>query len=352
MYAGSPGAGVDVSAADAAAASTNQPVLIWVAAGLIALSVLAFSVVLSPSLQTRRERRLASIDDYVAGTVPTSRRESRSQVTPLTEQLIGFGERQMQGKESTKSTMALITRADLPFRAGEWYVLRALAGLVGLVLVAFLLRESDPVVVLVGATVGAVVGVLLPALVLKFLAGRRANAFERVLPDVLMLVSTSLRSGFGLAQALDAVGRDAAEPAAKEFSRALAEARIGTDISDALDHMATRMNSTSMRWAVMAIRIQREVGGNLADTLHTTASTLKERESIRRQVRALSAEGRLSAYILVAMPIGIFLFMMYANYEYISQLWLNPIGILMLIAGAVMMVVGIFWMRQVVKIEV
>ena len=187
---------------------------------------------------------------------------------------------------------------------------------------------------------------------LRVLAARRATAFEAVLPDVMTLVATSLRSGFGLAQALDAVARDAAEPAAKEFSSALAEARIGTDISDALEHMAARMDSTSMRWAVMAIRIQRDVGGNLADTLQTTAATLKERDSLKRQVRALSAEGRLSAYILVALPITIFLYMMYGNYDYISLLWLEPMGIVMLVIGVVMMVIGIFWMRKIVNIEV
>jgi tight adherence protein B len=196
------------------------------------------------------------------------------------------------------------------------------------------------------------VGAVIPTVVLRILANRRARAFERILPDVLMLVATSLRSGFGLPQALDAVARDAAEPAAKEFSRALAETRIGTDITDALDHMAARMDSTAMRWAVMAIRIQRDVGGNLAETLMTTARTLRERESLRRQVSTLSAEGRLSAYILIALPIGVFLYMLAVNREYVSLLWTQPLGLGMLIVAAVMLVIGVFWMRRVVRIEV
>ena len=155
--------------------------------------------------------------------------------------------------------------------------------------------------------VGVLVGLLFPVMALRYLANRRAKKFEAVLPDVMMLVATSLSSGFSLLQALDSVARDAAEPAAKEFSRALAESRIGSDISDALEHVAVRMESENMRWAVMAIRIQREVGGNLADTLRTTAATLREREMLKRHVRALSAEGRLSAYILIALPIGVLL---------------------------------------------
>ena len=157
---------------------------------------------------------------------------------------------------------------------------------------------------------------------------------------MLMLVATSLASGFSLLQALDAVAKDAPEPASKEFSRALAEARIGTDVSDALDHMAVRMDSENMRWTTMAIRIQREVGGNLAETLRTTAATLRERGMLRRQVRALSAEGRLSAYILIALPVLLFVYSYFVNYDYISLLWTTVIGIVMSVAGLISMGLG------------
>ncbi len=107
-----------------------------------------------------------------------------------------------------------------------------------------------------------------------------------------------------------------------------------------------------MRWAVMAIRIQREVGGNLADTLLTTAKTLRERASLRRQVSTLSAEGRLSAYILIALPIGVFFYMLAVNYDYVSLLWTQLLGVVMLVGALVALVIGVFWMRAVVKIEV
>jgi tight adherence protein B len=102
----------------------------------------------------------------------------------------------------------------------------------------------------------------------------------------------------------------------------------------------------------MAIRIQREVGGNLAETLRTTAATLREREMLKRQVKTLSAEGRLSAYILIALPIGVLLFSMTTNYGYVSLLWTRTIGIFMSIAGLIAMGIGVFWMSKVVKIEV
>ena len=153
-------------------------------------------------------------------------------------------------------------------------MLRIAAVIVGVALGYILLASRSWIL---GVALGLALGLLLPSFALRHLARRRARAFEFVLPDVLMLVATSLASGFSLLQALDAVARDAPEPAGKEFSRALAETRIGADVSDALDHMAERMDSENMRWATMAIRIQREVGGNLAETLRTTAATLRER---------------------------------------------------------------------------
>ena len=187
---------------------------------------------------------------------------------------------------------------------------------------------------------------------LKFLAARRAKKFDgpagrrahpgRQQPQHRLLAP----------QALDAVAKDAADPAAKEFSRALAETRIGSDVADALERMASRMDSENMRWTSMAIRIQREVGGNLAETLRTTAKTLREREELRRHVRALSAEGKLSAYILTALPIGIFFYTMKTNRSYIELLWTRPMGIAMIIAGLISLAIGVFWMRKVVDVQV
>ena len=101
--------------------------------------------------------------------------------------------------------------------------------------------------------------------------------------------------------------------------------------------MAVRMDSENMRWTTMAIRIQREVGGNLAETLRTTAATLREREMLRRQVRALSAEGRLSAYILIALPVLLFVYSYFVNYDYVSLLWTTVMGIVMSVAGLISM---------------
>ena len=257
----------------------------------------------------------------------------------------------MEGRESTSKTMSLIERADLPLRAGEWWVLRIVSIVAG-VAVALIFFRGGVGMTLFALVAGAALGYVMPAIVLRFLARRRCKKFEAQLPDVLTLVASSLSTGFSLLQALDAVAKDAAEPAAKEFSRALAETRIGADVSEALEHLARRMDSVNMKWAAMAIQIQRTVGGNLAETLRTTAKTLRERESLKRHVKALSAEGKLSAYILIALPIGIFFYTMQTNREYVELLWTRPLGLAMLGGGVVSLVIGIFWMRKVVEVEV
>ena len=187
---------------------------------------------------------------------------------------------------------------------------------------------------------------------LAFKSNRRVENFESQLPDVLTLLASRLATVFSLAQGIDAVVRDAPEPSSKEFSRALAETRIGATLEDTLDHLAQRMGSVNLRWTTMAIRIQREVGGNLAETLRTTATTLREREALKRLVKGLSAEGLLSSYILMALPVGLFLYMLVGNRSYIELLWSGPIGLTMLGAGSLSMVAGWFWMKKVCKVEV
>jgi tight adherence protein B len=334
--------------APASVAPSITAAWLWPSVGLLALGLFLLVIASSAAVfRSRRRERVLAVGQY--GLVrPEARRTVQASPSAISQSLVDMGDRVMEGRESTSRTMALIDRADLPFRAGEWFLLRILAVLVAVALLVLLFRDH----LIVALVIGVVLGILLPPVALRALARRRANRFERVLPDVLMLVATSLASGFSLLQALDSVAKDAPEPAAKEFSRALAESRIGADVSDALEHMAGRMDSENMRWTVMAIRIQRDVGGNLAETLRTTAATLREREQLRRHVRALSAEGRLSAYILIALPILLLLWLMFTNYDYVSLLWSNILGIIMSVAGIIAMVIGIIWMRNVVKIEV
>ncbi|PWU62165.1 hypothetical protein DLE60_01890 [Micromonospora globispora] len=205
----------------------------------------------------------------------------------------------------------------------------------------------------VGVLLGAALGWLGPGLHRRLRKSRRRQAFADQLPDALQLIVGSLRSGFSLAQAIDAVVQDSPPgPLTAELGRAMAEVRLGSNLDDALQRVAGRVENEDLAWAVMAIRIQRDTGGNLAEVLETTVETLRERDRLRRHVRALSAEGRLSAYVLIAMPIVMAIWMLLTRREYLSPLWTTPIGLTMLIGAALLMVIGIFWMARWIKVEV
>ena len=153
-------------------------------------------------------------------------------------------------------------------------------------------------------------------------------------------------------QALDTVAKEIAQPAATEFQRVVAEIRLGRPAEDALEALAERVGSADFMWAVLAVNIQREVGGNLAEILDNVADTLRERATLRRQIKVLTAEGRLSAWVLALLPVGIALYMTAANPHYIGLLVTTTIGRVMLAGGLLLMGIGIYWMRRIVEIDV
>lgn len=257
------------------------------------------------------------------------------------------GVARMLGSDAQQRLAWRLDLAGIARNPAEWVVLGCCASLVLIAALTVLTRNA-----LVGVPAGALAGWLGMRLILNARIGRRRAAFAAQLPDVLQLVAGALQSGFSLPQALDGVVREDSQPAAGEFSRALAETRIGGELEAALDRVAGRMDSTDLRWSVMAIRIQREVGGNLAEVLRNTADTMRERAQMRRQVRALSAEGRLSAYILIALPILMAAYMFLARRDYLRPLYTTPVGVIMLIGSGILIVLGSLWMRQVVKVEV
>jgi Flp pilus assembly protein TadB len=238
-----------------------------------------------------------------------------------------------------------LDRAGMKLRPHEWVLLRVvvLLGVAGALTLAL---------GLVGLPFGLVFGWLATAAYHRSRARRRADKFAAALPEALQLVIGSLRSGFSLTQAIDGMAREADERVATEFGRALAETRLGMDLAEALDRLARRTENPDLAWTVMAIKVQREVGGNLAEVLGTTVNTIRERELLRGHVRALSAEGRLSAWILVTLPVLMGAFMFVFRPEYVRPLVTDPRGILMLLVGVSLVLVGAIWLTRAVRVEV
>ena len=196
------------------------------------------------------------------------------------------------------------------------------------------------------------VGLFAPWMYLGFRRGRRRKAFNSGLPDTLQLMSGSLAAGLSLAQSVDTIVREGAEPIASEFRRVLVETRLGVSLEDALEGIAERFDSKDFEWVVMAIKIQRQVGGNLAELLDTVAATMREREYVRRQVAALAAEGKLSAWVLGGLPPLFMIYLLLTNYDYVIVMFQKPLGWAMLAGAATILAVGVFWMSRLVKVEV
>src|SRR3954454_4704719 len=188
-------------------------------------------------------------------------------------------------------------------------------------------------------------------LFLRFRAGRRQAAFADQLDDSLQLMAGSLRAGHSLLRAVDSVSQEAAAPTSEEFSRIVNETRVGRDLNEALDEIADRMGSDDFIWVAQAIAIHREVGGNLAEVLDAVGHTIRERNAIRRQVKALSAEGKLSAIVLMALPFGIGGFIGLTNPGYLAGFTESVVGYGMLALAALLLVVGGFWLKKMVSIR-
>ena len=239
-----------------------------------------------------------------------------------------------------------LERADLPLRAGEALFFYS-AGLV-LVFIALVAMTQN---LLAAVVVGAVIALVPPGL-LGYLTNKKKKAFEGLLPDTLQLLSSTLRAGYSMMQGVEAVSQEVAEPMGKELRRVVTEARLGRPLEESLDSVAERMDSPDFAWAVMAIRIQREVGGNLSELLMTVSETMTQRERLRRDVASLTAEGRISAYVLIALPLGLAGFLWSVNPDYIGKLFDVTMGQIMLGAAILMMVVGYAWMMKIIKIAI
>jgi tight adherence protein B len=240
----------------------------------------------------------------------------------------------------------LLEQADVPLRPAEalfFYV----AGVIVAGIAAAVLSGDFLVLVMV-----ILIALLAPNFIVKFRVKRRSKKFVAQLPDMLQLLSGTLRAGYSIAQGFEAVSTEIDDPMGRELRRVMAEARLGRPIEDALDGAAERTHSEDFGWAVMAIRIQREVGGNLAELLMTVADTMTQRERLRRDVAALTAEGRMSAIVLGCLPPGLAGVMWVMNPEYIGRLTNDTIGLILLAVAGVAMLIGFAWMKKIITIEI
>jgi tight adherence protein B len=346
---------VEVAAAEPAPSAPEpyRPPLLRGAWGL-ALSIgLVFTAALAVLLMVvnvpvrRRRRRMLERRMNASGPGPAAEQEESGGATQwIPEPLAAAGLAVAESAGFAERLDRRLEQAGASLRPGEFVGGAFLAALVG-GMAAGLLFQS-----LLWGLAAATVAALIPITALRVAVRRRLNRLQGQVIDVLMIIASSLRAGHSFLQAVDMVSKEIGEPAAGEFTRAVSEIRLGRPMEEALNALAARMESADFEWAMMAVNIQREVGGNLAEVLDTVAVTLRDREAVRRQVKVLAAEGKLSARILTGLPFLIIAYVAKVNPGFLNPLTTTFIGRVMLAGGALLMIIGIVVMRRMVRINV
>lgn len=221
----------------------------------------------------------------------------------------------------------------------------------GFALIGFLLPQVIGLPFLVSILAGLCLAPL-PLLYVQRKRQQRLQRFEEQLPDALDMMARALRAGHAFLSAMKMVGDEMSEPIAGEFRITFEEVNYGFSIQEALLNLATRVPITDLRFFVLSVLIQRETGGNLSELLNNLSTLIRGRLKLLGTVRVLSSEGKLSAWILSLLPFSLGIIINIINPSFMKILWQDPVGIMMLIATMCMMLVGFFWMRQIIKIHI
>ena len=308
-----------------------------IAAALIALFVIVFLVIAPPRPRVSLERRRAP------GAVDTST------LTRVTDKTVEAIEGAIHRRGRAPFTSEELEQAGIRMQPSG-FVLMVLSASTVLALAGLLLANGTlwaiPLLVAFAA-----LGPIGAKVLLSLRAGQRRAKFAEQLDETLALLAGGLRAGHSLLRAVDAASQETPSPSADELARVVNETRIGRDLGDALDNTATRMKSEDFQWVAQAIAINREVGGNLSEVLDQVGHTIRERNEIRRQVKTLAAEGKMSAWVLILLPVGVFAFLLLTQPNYFAGFFGSIWGIAALVVAAVLLVAGSLWMMAAVKVK-
>ncbi|HEU4328185.1 MAG TPA: type II secretion system F family protein [Roseiflexaceae bacterium] len=248
-----------------------------------------------------------------------------------------------------------LARADLKLTVTEFIGIKILAALVGAGVGAFIGRASIQAQV-VSALVGALVLSFGPDFYVGFAAKRRIKAFNNQLGDAISMLANSLRSGYSFLQSMELVSREAPIPTSNEFRRVVQEVGLGLSTETALDNLLKRVPSDDLDLLITAVNIQHEVGGNLAQILETIGHTIRERVRIKGEIQTLTAQGRMSGYVITLLPIGLAVVITMMNPEYMSPMFkfgFPPDAWCCLpVASLILIAIGYFAIMKIVDIEV
>jgi tight adherence protein B len=325
--------------------STTVQLQALVAAVLVGAG-LSITVVAAIMRVRNKQRSMAEILDYTMGQaeVPVevaSEAPPRNETSALTVRLgQAFGRLDTRGSLEKR-----LERAAIPFRSGEYLVLMSMIGLaLGLVLGV---GTGSPIAGFIGVALVVAVAWRLP----DVRARKRVKMLQTQLPDALSLMAASVEGGQTFQRSIDMYRHDARAPLSEELDRVMAEVAVGSDLVVALENMAERSGVEDLKWAVEAVRIQQSTGGRLAPILHTLANFMRTRQEVRREVTTLSAEGRISGYVLFALPLFIAAFLFLSDPAYLKPME-HGVGLVVLIGTGGLMALGYWIVRRMVDIKV
>lgn len=279
--------------------------------------------------------------------IPLSRRRpdvpaAASRLTILTDTAVGAIDRHLKGKNSFLVSREKLERAGLKIPPANFLLMMG-AGTVAGSLFGYLLGGPFFAVLMIAAVPVCMLGYL------SILTARRKSKFDEQLPDTLQMLTGSMRAGHSLLRAIDASARESDAPMSEELTRIVNETRIGRDLGESMTEVSARTGSEDFGWIAQAIEIHREVGGDLAEVLDHVGETIRDRNQIRRQVKALSAEGKMSAGVLMGLPVVLFFALILINAQYAKTFTSTVPGYLMLGVAAVMLTAGGFWLSRLIK---
>lgn len=310
---------------------TSSPATLILGLGLVYLAILiAFVVALKSRDAIPVERRRA---EAATRTSP---------LTKLTDTTLGMINSRIKPQSEGILSRRRLDSAGLKKQPADYLLMAGvttvLAGASG-----FLLGGIFPATLLIiAAPIGLVVS-------LHLMISRRQARFDDQVPDTLRMISGGMRAGHSLLRSLDAAAQESDSPMSEELSRIVNETRIGRDLGESLLDVAGRTKNEDFGWIAQAIEIHREVGGDLAEVLDHVGETIRDRNQIRRQVKALSAEGRVSAAILLALPVVLFIALQFINPTYAKTFSSTLPGYIMIAVAALMLSVGAFWLSRLIK---
>lgn len=299
-----------------------NPQLLLIAGGAVVLLIILVAIIMAVARRNRADDSLENLNQFIESDwSPGPQDRDQAGQGPgktMREAMAARLDNALAKRGIAGNIRGQLRKADLKLTVAEYLLMHlVVAALLGAV--AYLLRRN------VGLSgIAVIFGFFVPRIYVSFRQRARLKAFENQLGDILNLWVNALRAGFSVPQAMEAVAREAPDPAASEFKRVVAEISIGIPFETALNNMLARIESEDLDLVFTAVNIQRQVGGNLAEILETISHTIRERVRIKGEIRTLTASGRATGTLISIMPIALGVFLMFINPDYMGQLVYGP----------------------------